>query len=284
MDSSNYKYRVISGWGQGFEGREFSGVITDVATDSQARVYLARRQPPAILVYNREGKFLTIWGNDVLSNPHSLWIDENDHIYCCDINDHTVRIFTPEGELLKTLGTPNQPGSPGMPFNKPTSVMVASSGDLFVSDGYGQHSVHRFTPEGERLLSWGEEGTGPGQFVLPHGLWVDDSRNRVFVTDRENNRIQLFDFDGKFIEEWKDILSPNFIYIDNNNIVYVTEAPHRISLFDLDGKLLSRWGKAGNAPGQFTEFPHALCVDAYGDIYIGEVPNLPNRLQKFTKI
>ncbi len=283
MNNDNYKYRVVKGWGQGPEGKEFGGVITDAATDSQDRVYLARRHTPAILVYDREGKFLTSWGENVLSNPHSLWIDENDHIYCGDTDDHTIRKFNTEGEVLQTLGTPHQTGSPGMPFNRPTSAMVASSGDIFVSDGYGQRRVHRFSPKGELLLSWGEEGTGPGQFVLPHGLWVD-SRNRVLVTDRENNRIQLFDFEGKFIEEWTDILRPNFIFIDRNEIIYVTEAPHRISLFNLDGELLARWGEAGSEPGQFAEFPHCLCVDAHGDIYVSEVPKLPNRLQKFTRI
>ncbi len=282
MNNDNYKYRVVKGWGQGPEGKEFGGVITDAATDSQDRVYLARRHTPAILVYDREGSFLTSWGENVLSNPHSLWIDENDCIYCCDTEDHTVRKFNTDGQVLQTLGTPHQTGSPGMPFNRPTSAMVASSGDIFVSDGYGQRRVHRFSPEGELLLSWGEEGTGPGQFVLPHGLWVD-SRNRVLVTDRENNRIQLFDFEGKFIEEWTDILRPNFIFIDRNEIIYVTEAPHRISLFNLDGELLARWGEAGSEPGQFAEFPHCLCVDAHGDIYVSEVPKLPNRLQKFTR-
>ncbi|MCZ6636478.1 MAG: peptidyl-alpha-hydroxyglycine alpha-amidating lyase family protein [bacterium] len=280
---ATYKYRVIEEWGRGSEGREIGGVVPDVAVDSQGRVYVTRRDPAAILVYDSGGRFLTVWGDDILTNPHSLWIDPADQIYCADVDDHTVRIFSTGGEVLQTLGTPDQIGTPGLPFNRPTKAMAAPSGEIFVSDGYGQHRVHRFSPDGERILSWGEEGTGPGQFALPHDLWVD-RRNRVLVTDRTNHRIQLFDFDGNFLEAWTDIRSPNDIHIDADDIVYVAEAPHRISLFNLDGVLLSRWGDEGTAPGQFIDAPHGICVDSHGDIYITEVPWQPNRLQKFTRI
>ena len=282
MVSDRYHYRVVEGWGRGPEGKEMGGVTPGVVTDSRDRVYMARRDPPGILVYDREGRYLTTWGEDMLANPHGLWIDADDRIYCADIDDHTVRIFTTEGEVLQTLGTPNQIGGPGMPFNRPTKAMAAASGDIFVSDGYGQHRIHRFSADGELILSWGEEGTGPGQFALPHDLWID-RRDRVLVADRENNRIQLFDFEGNFLDAWTDVQDPNDMYVDDDDVLYVSEAPLRVSVFDLDGKLLARWGEKGAAPGQFMEPVHGIWGDAHGDLYITEVPLEPNRFQKFTR-
>ena len=259
------------------------GVVPDVAVDSEDRVYVTRREPPAIVVYDRDGRFLATLGENILTNPHNIWIDSGDHLYVADTDDHTIRLFSTDGEVLRTWGTPNETGAPGLPFNRPTKAMAAPSGQVFVSDGYGQHRVHRFSPDGDLELSWGEEGTGPGQFALPHDLWIDP-RNRIMVTDRENHRIQLFDVDGNFLEEWTDIESPNNIHIDENNIIYVAESPRRISLFDLDGNLLARFGEEEEGPGQYVDHPHGICVDSRGDIYVTEVPWQPDRLQKFTRV
>lgn len=187
-----------------------------------------------------------------------------------------------DGELLDTWGTPNEVGAPGQPFNRPTKAMAASTGQVFVSDGYGQHRVHRFSAAGDLELSWGEEGEGPGQFALPHDLWVDP-RDRILVTDRTNNRIQLFDLDGTFLEEWTDIQGPNNMGI-YEDIIYAAESPGRVSMFDLDGNLVGRWGEKGEGPGQFADPAHGLCVDSHGDVYVGEVPWKPDRIQKFTRV
>jgi DNA-binding beta-propeller fold protein YncE len=284
VGSGNFQYSVVEGWGQGPEGRPFGGVVPAVATDSQDRVYIARRKPPAILVYDREGRFLTAWGEDILQSPHSVWISAEDRVYVVDVDDHTVRIFTTEGELLTMLGRPGQIGPPGMPFNRPTWAALSPAGELFVSDGYGQHRVHRFAGDGTLLSSWGEPGSGPGQFTLPHGIRVD-SRGRVLVLDREtNHRLQIFDVEGTFLGEWTDLEGPNDLYIDQDDKVYVAEGRHRISVFNLDGELLARWGEKGEAPGQFADSPHGIWVDSQGGLYVAEVPRLPNRLQKFTRV
>lgn len=284
VGSGNFQYSVVEGWGQGPEGRPFGGVVPAVATDSQDRVYIARRKPPAILVYDREGCFLTAWGEDILQSPHSVWISPEDRVYVVDVDDHTVRIFTTEGELLTTLGRPGQIGPPGMPFNRPTWAVLSPAGEVFVSDGYGQQRVHRFAGDGTLLSSWGEPGSGPGQFTLPHGIRVDP-RGRVLVLDREtNHRLQIFDVEGTFLGEWTDLEGPNDLYIDQDDKVYVAEGRHRISVFNLDGELLARWGEKGEAPGQFADSPHGIWVDSQGDLYVAEVPRLPNRLQKFTRV
>jgi len=284
VGSGKFRYRVVEGWGQGPEGRPFGGVTPAVATDSQDRVYIARREPPAILVYDREGRYLTEWGGEVLSSPHSVWISPDDRIYIADMEDHTVRTFTVEGQLLTTLGTPGRVGLFGLPFNRPTWATLSPDGDLFVSDGYGQHRVHHFTADGTLRHSWGEQGSQPGQFTLPHGIRVDP-RGRVMVLDREtNHRLQIFDQNGSFLEEWTDLKSPNDLYIDRDDHVHIAEGVHRISIFNLDGELLARWGEQGEAPGQFANSPHGIWIDSRGDLYITEVPHLPNRLQKFERI
>jgi len=284
VGAGKFRYKVIEEWGHASEGHLFGGVVPAVAVDSLDRVYIARRQPAAILVYDREGQFLTTWGEDVLQSPHSIWISDEDRVYIADVEDQTVRTFTTEGELVATLGTPGQVGPPGMPFNRPTWAALAPDGDLFVSDGYGQHRIHRFAADGTWRHSWGEEGSGPGQFTLPHGIRVDP-RGRVLVLDREtNHRLQIFDPEGNFLGEWTDLQGPNDLYIDRDNNVYIAEGAHRISIFNLDGDLLARWGEQGEAPGQFADSPHGLWVDSAGDLYVAEVPYLPSRLQKFERL
>ncbi|UCH58207.1 MAG: hypothetical protein JSV18_05975, partial [Candidatus Bathyarchaeota archaeon] len=152
-------------------------------------------------MFDREGNFLKSWGEGIFANPHGVYIDADDRVYCVDKMDHTVRKFTQNGELLLTLGTKEQPGEAGAHFNRPTDIALSPSGEMFVSDGYGNSRLHRFSPEGEHILSWGEPGDGPSQFNLPHGIWVD-RKGRVLVADRQNRRIQLFTQDGEFLEEW----------------------------------------------------------------------------------
>ena len=284
MGPGSFNFEVVEGWGRGPEGREMGGVVPGVAVDSQDRVYVARRSPPAILVYDDQGRFLQSWGEDALANPHLLWIGSDDQVYCADSGNHTVRKFSADGEVLQTLGTPDRPGPPDMPFNQPTRAMLSQSGDLFVADGDGQFRVHRLSPDGQVLSSWGEGGQGSGQFALPHSLWVDDRRSRVLVMDRENNRIQIFDFEGAYMGEWTDVEMPMDMYIGLDDVVYVSEAPSRISIFSPDGELLSRWGEDGSAPGQFEDAPHGIWVDSRGDLYVAEVATVHNRIQKFARM
>jgi DNA-binding beta-propeller fold protein YncE len=212
-----------------------------------------------------------------------------------------VRRFTPGGKLLLTLGTMDTPSDTGYdgkdtrtalrpagPFNRPTNLAVGPRGDLYVSDGYGNCRVHRFSPAGALLRSWGTAGQGPGQFFLPHGI-AAAADGRVFVCDRENDRIQIFDPDGEYLAEWTDTQRPTHLVFDAAGRAYVSELwwhrgqvsgrhgaidaprPGRISVFDRDGRLLARWGGPDAcAPGSFAA-PHGLAVDSRGDVYVSEV-------------
>ncbi len=159
----------------------------------------------------------------------------------------------------------------GPPFNRPTGIALSSTGEIFATDGYGNARVHKFTPDGQLLLSWGEPGTGPGEFRLPHNVWID-KQDRLWVCDRQNNRIQLFDTSGKFLTQWTDLIRPTDVFMDNDETVYVSELRPGVSIFSRDGKLLARWSNEPKNPATdlFTA-PHALAVDSRGDIYVGEV-------------
>ena len=260
--------------------------------------------------FSAEGKLIQSWGEGIFTDrTHCLRFAADGTLYTVDDGDHTVRRFSPEGKLLMTLGTPRVPSDTGYnekfwghdtyrgcasithggpPFNKPTGIAIAPTGELYVSDGYANARVHRFSAEGKLIQSWGEPGPGPGQFNLPHGIFVVPD-GRVFVADRENERVQIFNADGKYLTEWTDVQRPTDVFVDRDGLVYVSELgwragdrsfargpiekaiPGRMSIFDLDGKLVTRWGGADPcAAGSFCA-PHAMSVDSRGDLYVAEV-------------
>ncbi len=282
--AGEYIYDVVEDWGRLPTGWS-RGVIPAVACDAADRVYVYSRSEHPLVVFDRDGNFLASWGEGMLEHAHGIYIDADDNVYCTDCNTHCVRKLSPEGELVMTLGTPGQPtATPGGPFDRPTDLAIASTGELFVSDGYNGRRVHRFSPEGQLLLSWGEEGDGPGQFALPHCVRVD-KHDRVWVCDRENNRIQIFDTEGNFLTQWTDLLMPAGLHFDPSaDVVYIAELTQRVSIFTLDGELLARWGGAriSEKPGEFRGGPHGIWADSHGDLYVAEAQT-DARLQKFRR-
>ena len=281
--SGDYTYRAVEGWGLGPEGWDF-GVVSSMATDSQDRVYIIDREPnPAIVVLDQSGKLLNSWGQDFFKVPHSIWISPDDIAYITDCELHTATVHTLEGELVATLGTPGTAGEPGNPFNRPTWAVLGNNDDLYVSDGYGQNLVHRFSTDGELLRSWGGDGTDPGQFDTPHCLRVDKD-DRVLVLDRTNARVQIFDAEGNFQQQWTHLFDANDLFIDSDDVVYLAESPRRISILDLEGNVITQFGEEGEGPGQMVDHPHGIWVDSRGDIYMCEVPRTPNRLTKYERV
>ena len=277
-----HQYTVAENWWTLPEGWEF-GWIPAVAVDSQDRIYVYSRSEHPMVVFDRDGNFIDSWGDDILKDAHGIFIDADDNIYCTERDTHVVRKFTTAGELLMTLGTPDEPGAEGAPFNKPTDLALGPDGEMYISDGYGNARVHKYSPDGELIKSWGQPGTGPGEFDLPHCVRVDP-RNRLMVADRENNRSQFFTLDGEYIEEWGDLLQPDTIYIDADDLVYIAELGQRISIMTLDGEVISQWGseRGSTVPGEFLACPHGIWLDSQGDIYVGEV-QADARLQKFIR-
>jgi hypothetical protein len=296
------KYEVLEGWEKlpaGYVHRDVDGV----AVDSQDRVYVMTRGDARLIVYNRDGSFVRSWGEGLFTQrTHGVTIGPDGSVFTVDDGDHSVRKFTPEGKQLMVIGTPGVPSDTGYdikvgftsirrggpPFNRPTSAAVATNGDIYVTDGYGNARVHKFNAEGKLIRSWGEPGSGPGQFVLPHGICIAQD-GRVFVTDRENDRIQIFTPDGEFLDMWTHVQRPTDISMDKEGRFYVSslwwrvgmssfrngpirhDLPGHISILSPDGGILLRWIDADRAaPGNFVA-PHVIAVDSHGDIYVGEV-------------
>jgi DNA-binding beta-propeller fold protein YncE len=274
VGSGRYAYEMREDWARLPAGWTFGGVSA-VATDSQNRVYAFQRKDPPILVFDRDGNYLSSWGTSAFADPHGINIVD-DVIYVTDRNDHVALKFTLDGKPLMVVGTRGQASDTGAtkdielpprsagPFNKPTEMMVAPSGDLYVSDGYRNSRVHRFSSQGALLDSWGKPGKEePGEFHLPHSLWVD-KQGQVYVCDRENSRIQVFTGAGKFLSQWRDIVKPTDISFDAEEIAYVSEQRPSISVLEKSGKVLARFDTPVSG--------HGLWVDAItGDVYLASV-------------
>ena len=277
---------------EGWTYREATAVAVNAADD----VYVFNRGEHPVIVMDRNGKFLRSWGDGTFGSAHGVAIDPAGDVYCTDAGDHTVRKFTPDGRLLLTLGEKDKSSArlSGKPFNRPTQVAVdPRSGEIYVSDGYSNAAVHKFTPDGRHLFSWGDSGTDPGEFNTVHNIAVDRD-GLVYVADRENQRVQVFDGDGKFQAQWKNLAKASCITIGVNGgeqFAYVGEMyaglPEnptgwgnwtgkrlgpRVTVLDLQGNVKARVGDQpiGEATGQFFA-PHGIAVDSRGDIYVAEV-------------
>ncbi|MGH7278050.1 MAG: peptidyl-alpha-hydroxyglycine alpha-amidating lyase family protein, partial [Candidatus Rokuibacteriota bacterium] len=238
------------------------GLVSHVAVDSRDRVYFYQRKDPPILVFDADGNFLTGWGTQRLLDAHGIYIGRDDAVYVCNRDEHEVLKLTADGRVLLTLGQRGRPARQA-PFNHPADVAVAPNGEIYVADGYGNSAVHRFSAEGQHLGSWGAPGAGRAQFTTPHGIWVD-ARHRVFVADRENNRVQIFSPEGDVLGEWTDLYHPMDIYMDAQGTVYVTDQIPRITMYGPDGTLLARGRPV-------TQGAHGVWGDSRGNLYLAEV-------------
>ena len=274
VGTGKHTYRLVQDWARLPEGEDF-GVVSAVATDSEDRVYVFQRKDPPVLVFDREGNYLSSWGIGAITNPHGIYIAD-DVAYLTDRDDSVALKFTLDGKPLQVLGQRGVHSDTGCenpgdlvpraagPFNYPTELVPAPSGDLYVSDGYRNSRVHRFSADGHLIASWGEPGkAGPNEFHLPHSILVDGD-GQVYVCDRENSRIQVFSPDGRYITMWTDVQRPTDISLDSDDVFYVSQlatddSPPQISVLDKQGGLLASWDSRS---------AHGLWVDSHKDIYL----------------
>ena len=288
LGTGEYRYEVVDGWAKLPPGMEFNADVAAVGVDAQDRVYAFNRGAHPMCVFDRDGHFLRSWGEGVFRRAHGLHMAPDETLWLTDDGDHTVRHCTLEGKVLLTLGVPGKPTAymSGQPFHRCTHTALSPKGEIYVSDGYGNARVHKYSPDGKLLLSWGEPGTDPGQFNIAHNI-ATDPEGWVYVADRENHRVQVFDGNGKYETQWNNMHRPSALYLHRGaeSRFYIGEpgggmavnqdVPNigpRVSIYTAKGEMLARLGNrpAGLEPGQFIS-PHGLAVDSRGDIYVGEV-------------
>lgn len=278
VGAGSYKYRLVKNWAKLPEGETF-GLVSDGACDSTGLIYVCQRKNPPIRVFDADGNAVSAWGEGLFGRPHGVSISD-DVLYIADDLAHVCMLYSPKGDHILTLGTPGEHSDTGYttnkvpvprsagPFNKPTKLVKGGDGDLYASDGYGNARVHRFSAAGELKKSWGTPGShlgtkdGPGEFHLVHSILVHDER--VYVADRENERLQIYSTDGDHRDTWL-VPRPLDIAVDNTGTLYVSgriqgRSDSWIWVMDVDGKVLAELPSRG---------AHGIWVDAQGSIYAG---------------
>ncbi len=293
-------YEVVSSWPARSKNLMW-GAVAGIALSPSDQIWTFNRGAVPVQVYTAAGELVRSWGQGQFREPHQVRIDRNGGVWLVDSGLHVVKKFTSEGKLLLTLGTPGEPGEDSTHLNRPTDVAVAPGGDTFVTDGYGNNRVVHFDERGQFVGTWGSLGSGPGQFSLPHSIALD-SQGRLFVADRNNARVQVFDQAGRFLDEWRDLLVPWHIVITDRDEIYVCgSSPMRWPKLPLPGLIVgippkdqlvmvfTPDGRAtrictfpkGQRSGEL-DWVHALAVDRRGNLYLGDIQG--RRAQKFVRL
>ncbi len=276
------------------------GAMSGVTVDGQDQVYIFNRAEPTVQVYGADGELLRSWSTGNPKGTHHVKLDPDGNVWLSDFRNHVVQKYTPAGKLLLTLGEAGQPGCDEGHFAGPTDMAFLPNGDVFVSDGYGNRRVVHFDKEGRFLKAWGEEGTGPGQFALPHAIAID-SKKRVYVADRNNARIQVFTTEGKLLAVWDTLLMPWGFAMSANDELWVcgssrvrqpsddgwviTPPPDQLVMkLSPTGDVLTRVplrmpAAAPGKPGE-VDWVHTIAVDSKGNIYLGDIQG--KRIQRYS--
>jgi sugar lactone lactonase YvrE len=270
-----------------FTGTTLAGAAASVAFDSKGHLWVLTRGNPSIYEFDNNGKFIRSFGQGLFTRSHGLRIDTDGNIWATDVGAHTVMKISQEGQVLMTLGTKGQRGewnSTTQLLNEPNDIAIARNGDIFVAQGHtpgtmGDPRVLKFDKTGKFIKSWGGKGKDPGKFDVAHGL-AFDAKGQLWVTDRENQRIQIFDQDGKYIKELKYSGLPCSLDIGSQNIFMVNGFAGQLLKLDLDGKVISATGKPGKNLGEFGE-AHMIAVSPKGEVFIADSVNA--NVQKFVK-
>jgi len=306
-------YEVVPNWPQALHSDGWSwGSTAGIWAESPDRVFVYGRgelpaakempgtnalpkRPPAtggkprwqncLMVFDRNGKLVESWRqhDDKFVRPHRVTINPYDpqrHIWLVDDGAHQIFKFTNDGSrLVMVLGEKGKPGHAPYLFNRPTDVAFLPNGDFYVSDGYVNTRVAKYDKDGKFLFEWGTPGKGRGEFNLVHSIAIDVDHGRIYVSDRSNSRIQVFDLAGRYVDEWNDIRSPFYVVMTKDGHVAVSDGmTQKILKYDTAGRLLSGWGTFGAYPGQLWGV-HQMSVDSEGNLYVAEVFN--GRPQKF---
>ena len=294
------EYRVDPAWPK--RPAEFGprAAVPGIAVDGQDRVWCLERGKVPVQIYSGRGDLVASWGQSQFKGPHSVRFDSQGNVWITDFLAHVVKKLTREGRLLMTLGTPGQPGNDASHFAGPTDTAITPAGDVFISDGYGNRRVVHYNAQGKFVKAWGTYGGGPGQFCLPHQVVVD-SRGVLYVADRNSGRVELFDQQGKFLDQWTDLIMPWGLWITRADEIWVCGSspqswykdgsypPPKDQIFlrfTTDGRARQLWtvpvGQDGKEKPGDCNWLHAVAVDSQGNLYTGEING--RRAQKFIPV
>jgi len=303
------EYDVDPTWPQKPDDISDKGWVSGLAIDKDDNVWFFRKGPDPVQVYAADGTFIRSWGKGEFDSPHQMRIDHEGNIWLADFGQHVIEKYTPEGKRLMTLGTRGESGDDETHFFRPTDMAITPTGDIFVTDGYGNRRIVHFDKAGNFIKQWGEYGTTPGKFVLPHAIALD-SQGLLYVADRNSGRIQIFKQDGTFVDQWEGILMPWGLSITDKDEIWVCgSSPHwwkrhgkypeykdqLFMRFSTDGRITRHWAiplgdigddknnpdTSGLKPGEAVGV-HAIAEDSQGNIYVGEIYS--ERAQKFVPI
>lgn len=289
LGSGSYTYEVVDGWGKLPDGIAY-GYTHGVVVDGQDNVYIHNQSKDAVVVFDKEGNFLKSWGEQFAQGAHGMFLSregDKEFLYLTDYVQQACVKTTLDGEEVFRVGIPDLPDVYEDPKTYlPTDACVAPDGTFYVFDGYGKSWIHRYDADANYLGSWGGKGSEPGQMDCPHGGWVDTrgSEPVLLVADRGNNRIQIFDLEGKHLDFVTEELRLPCCFYQFEDDIYIPDLHARVSIFDGKNQLITHlgdnpdvWTKPGwpnlpaeeFAPGRFNS-PHAMCVDSNKDIYVAE--------------
>lgn len=287
LSDGEFRYEVCEGWAKLPPEVEL-GDVAAVGVDRRDQVYLFTRGEHPMIVLDRDGNVLRTWGHGLFKHAHGLHIGSDDTLYCTDDGDHTVRRLSADGKLLLQIGALGAPAGfmSGLPFHACTHTALSPRGEIYVSDGYGNACIHKYAPDGRHLKTWGRSGCAPGEFYIPHNI-VCDAEGWVYVADRENHRVQVFDAEGRYETQWNNLHRPCALCMSGGPapLFYVGEIgpamratldfPNlgpRLVILDSRGRQIARIaaGPAGIGPGRFIA-PHGMALDSQGDLYVSDV-------------
>jgi len=261
-------YQVVKNWAQLPPGVKW-GLMTAVDIDSKGTIYTFQRSGGGkVMVFDASGKWLRTWGEGMFPSAHGLRVDAQDNVWITDRKLQQVLKFSPDGQLLLALGQKGVAGDNNSmeALNGPSDVVFAKNGDIFVSDGEGSNTrIVKFSPEGKWLKIWGTKGSGPGQLVVPHSI-VMDSKGLLYVANRSNQRIEIFDQSGAYVGVMKAVGTPYGLFMTKDDVLYTTDgSAEKQDLTVIDLKTQQVLAHCGGLAG-----PHMLAVDASGAVYVAE--------------
>ena len=292
-------YRVADHWAQLPSGVQWGGVIS-VDPDAKGNIWVFHRSDPTILKFDPSGKIVASFGTGMFVQAHGMTVDRDGNVWVTDAQNkdgkgQQVFKLSSEGKVLMTLGKAGVAGEGPDTFSGPADVAIAANGDIFVADGHAAMAngrIVKFSKDGKFIKAWGKTGSGPGEFNVPHSIAID-SRSRIFVADRSNSRLQIFDQNGTFIDQWKQFGRPSGVYIDRNDTIYVADSQSNAT----QNPGFTRGVRIGSAKdGKVTAFipdnkPDAdknnnagaegVAADANGNIYVGDVTGM--ELRKYVR-